>query len=100
MKDLMKELRVVREEVFREYQKLKILEQTNSSNKNSNNNNNNDEKRMILLNNRKRKRLIYLFVKDLSRGVSGEVLSNKSQRESQMSKSTINIRVISSPISR
>ena len=32
----------------------------------------------------KRKRLLYLFVKDLSSGVSGDVLSNKDQRDSSI----------------
>jgi hypothetical protein len=66
MKDLMKELRKVRTEVLHESQRLKRYEGENN-----------------LL--KKRKRLIYLFVKDLSSGVSGEVLSSKYQRDSEIS---------------
>jgi hypothetical protein len=66
MKDLMKELRSVRMGVLSEYQRLKRYE---------------EDKNLL----KKRKRLIYLFVKDLSRGVSGDVLFNKYQRDSEIS---------------
>jgi hypothetical protein len=75
MKDLIEELAVVRKEVFREYHRLKGLEGVDNLNPQ------NEEIDLLM----KRKRLIYLFVKDMSSGVSGEELSSKAQRDSQMS---------------
>jgi hypothetical protein len=69
--DLVKELGKVRSRVYQEYQILKGLRTRN------------EEKDSVAL--AKRKRLLYLFVKDLSSGVSGEVLSGKSQRDSRLS---------------
>jgi hypothetical protein len=66
--DLVTELGKVRNGVLREYQRLNELRGA-------------EEKDLV-----KRKRLLYLFVKDLSSGVSGEMLSSKSQRDSQMSR--------------
>jgi hypothetical protein len=75
MKDLIEELAVVREEVFQEYHRLKGLEGVDKLNPH------NEEIDLLM----KRKRLIYLFVKDMSSGVSGDELSSKAQRDSQMS---------------
>jgi hypothetical protein len=69
--DLVKELGKVRNRVQREYRRLKGLRTRN------------EEKDSVAL--AKRKRLLFLFVKDLSSGVSREVLSGKSQRDSRLS---------------
>jgi hypothetical protein len=42
----------------------------------------------------KRRRLLFLFMKDLTSGVSGEVLSNKSQRDSMSSSSSSRSRIV------
>jgi hypothetical protein len=72
-KDLMKELGRVRKEVFREYRTLEGLGGDEEE----------EEEELVTLT--KRQRLLFLFVKDVSSGVSGEMLSSKSQRDSQMS---------------
>jgi hypothetical protein len=74
--DLLKVLGKVRKEVLLEYQSLKELGGPTEilSMK---------EKDLVEL--KKRKRLLCLFVKDLSSRASGEVVSSKSQRDSQIS---------------
>jgi hypothetical protein len=69
--DLVKDLGRVRKEVAREYRRLEGLETSYED--------------LGLASLRRRKRLLCLFVRDLSSGVSGEVLANKSQRDSEMS---------------
>jgi hypothetical protein len=69
--DLVRELGNVRQEVFQEHQRLRRW--GNISN----------EKNLATL--AMKKRLMFLFVRDLTSGVSGEVLWGKSQRDSQMS---------------
>jgi hypothetical protein len=71
MSDVMKELTSVRKEVSREYQWFQ------SSPDNDNSTSSSLEER--------RKRLLYLFVKDLSPGLSGEVVASKQERDSMMS---------------
>lgn len=68
----MKELNVVRNETYREYQLIIDMQQESTNESAS-------------ANFQQRLRLIYLFVKDLARGVSEQVLANKSQRDSDMS---------------
>jgi hypothetical protein len=69
-KDLLKELGKVKKDVLLEYQRLEELSGSNT------------EKDLVTRT--MRKRLLYLFVRDLSSGVSGEVLSSKFRRDSQM----------------
>ena len=71
--NLVKELAVIREEVFTEYEWFTDVAERVYANK---------EACMEA----KRMRLLYLFVKDLSSGVSGEVLSKKAQRDSLLRK--------------
>jgi hypothetical protein len=71
--NLAKELAVVRREVFEEYRWLKEGADRVYVNKDA-------------CLEAKRLRLLYLFVKDLSSGVSGEVLSKKAERDGVVSK--------------
>jgi hypothetical protein len=73
-KDLLRELGKVRKEVLRENQRMEEIEAVA------------EEKEMVAL--MMRKRLLYLFMKDLSNGVSGEVLSSKFRRDSQTPRSS------------
>lgn len=75
MKDLIKELSRVRKEVFHEYHRLNGLSID-------------EGKKTGMTAYLMRKRLMYLFVKDLSKGASGEVLSNKSHRLTTLTSST------------
>jgi hypothetical protein len=68
--DLMKELSEIRKEVTHEYQWFQGFGQEVH-----------DRESIILA---KRKRLLFLFVKDLATGVSGETLSNKSLRDASV----------------
>jgi hypothetical protein len=70
VKDVMKELSHVRKVVYREIKGLKMLDS------------NDDDPNLIRL--AKKKRLLYLFMKDLSVGISGEALSNKNNRDISM----------------
>jgi hypothetical protein len=78
VKDLMKELTRVRREVSREYQ---WLEGFGVKKVRSNGETGVDEQMMM-----QRKRLIYLFVKDMSRSgaVGGDMISSKAHRDSQL----------------
>jgi hypothetical protein len=83
VKDLMKELTRVRKEVSREYQWLEGLgvKKVKSNGETTEV----DEELMMM----QRKRLIYLFVKDMSRSAAvGGMLSNKAHRDSQLSSSS------------
>jgi hypothetical protein len=81
VKDLMKELTIVRREVSKEYQWLKGL----GVKKVKSNGETTEVDEMT-----QRKRLIYLFVKDMSGSgaVGGDMLSNKAHRDSQLSSSS------------
>jgi hypothetical protein len=70
--DLVKDLGRVRKEVAQEYRRLEGLKTSDED--------------LGLTSLRRRKRLMCLFVRDLSSGVSGEVLARKSQRDSEMSR--------------
>lgn len=70
-KDLLKELGKVRKLVIREYQHMEEMGASN------------EEIELVTMT--KRKRLMFLFMKDLSSGLSGEVLSSKFRKDSQMS---------------
>lgn len=59
MKDLLEELSTIRQQVFREYKWFQ------------------NDRNLII----QRKRLIYLFIKDLSSSVCGEVLASKTERD-------------------
>jgi hypothetical protein len=87
VKDLMKELTRVRRVVSREYQ---WLEGFGVKKVKSNGEAGSDE--LIMM---QRKRLIYLFVKDMSRSgaVGGEMISNKANRDSQLLASSMADRV-------
>jgi hypothetical protein len=76
MEEILKELARVRKEVSLEYEDF--LSQSHGSE---------DE---LVMQKTKRKRLLFLFVKDLSSGVSGEVLANKVQRDSMSMSLKIN----------
>jgi hypothetical protein len=84
VKDLMKELTRVRREVSREYQWLQGLG-VKKVKSNGDTTEVNEELMMM-----QRKRLIYLFVKDMSRSgaVGGDMISNKAHRDSQLSSSS------------
>jgi hypothetical protein len=82
--DLVTVLGKVRNEVFLEYHNLETL-----GNQKEDEERDEEDQEEDLLRMRRRKRLLYLFVKDLSSGVSEEVLSNKSERDSQMSRGSV-----------
>jgi hypothetical protein len=73
--NLLKELSLVRKEVYREYRWFKEGAEISFVDK-------------AACQEAKRRRLLFLFMKDLTSGVSGEVLSNKSQRDSMSSSSS------------
>jgi hypothetical protein len=73
--NLLKELSAVRKAVYREYQWFKEGAEKLFVDK-------------AACEEAKRRRLLFLFMKDLTSGVSGEVLSNKSQRDSKSSSSS------------
>jgi hypothetical protein len=72
MLDLVKELGRVKKEVLLEYRRLQELGASD------------EDPDLVPL--RKGKRLLCLFVRDLSSGLTGEVLASKSQRDSEMSR--------------
>jgi hypothetical protein len=78
--DLVKELGKVRMTVLREYQRLQGLVGSDAGEVSHSN----EEKDLVSM--ARRKRLLLLFVKDLSSGLGGDVLSSKSRRDSEMSR--------------
>jgi hypothetical protein len=79
VEDLLKEISEVRKKVHREYQWLQGLGLGDNLTKGVSAV---EEETVVLA---KRKRLLYLFVEDLSSGICGEVLTEKSQRDSLVS---------------
>jgi hypothetical protein len=77
VEDLLRELGKVRKEVVEEYQIFKKLSGAETCHRSN--------ETVELVRVLQRKKLLCLFVQDLSNGVSGEVLASKSRRDSQLS---------------
>jgi hypothetical protein len=71
VEDLLKEISAVRKEVQKEYRWLQSFDKIN------------DERSLL----DQRRRLLHLFIRDLSSGVCGEMLAEKSQRDSLVASS-------------
>jgi hypothetical protein len=78
LKDLMRELSHIRGEVSREYNGLKRLSLKD------NNDITDGSSQVDRVQLEKRRRILFLFVKDLSSGVSKDALSSKSERDSSL----------------
>ncbi len=81
MEDLLYELSCVRKSVYLEYQHFRSLQEKLNENKKNNEDTNTKPNEEVDHLNHQRKRLLYLFVRDLTKGVSGEVLENKERRD-------------------
>ncbi len=77
MEDLLFELSSVRKFVKQEYQWFRSVEQKHQENENPLSIEKVADSHLTV----QRKRLMYLFVRDLTKGVSGEVLENKERRD-------------------
>jgi hypothetical protein len=90
VKDLAQEISSVRREVCREYKWMQVLGSKLGHDRRRANGGLKNEVSVMLT---KRRRLLFLFVQDLSSGVSGEMLSMKSQRDSSVMSSKTKIRL-------